>query len=284
MTTPSSPSSTTTRPEPAPPDRWPTAITRVEPNKLLVRGYPLDEIMGRLSFGDAIYLLLTGELPSPNVSRVMDAVLIASIDHGATPPSTLAARHVAGTGAPLRAAAAAGVLALGSPLGGGGSIESCMRFLDDGLALVGEWVSFDDAARRLLDQLSGTGQAPPGFGHRQHTRDPRAVRLMQLAFELELDGGHTQLARAIEQQLVERCAAGGQPTLSLNADGAIAAVAGDLGLDGETTTMLFTISRVPGLVAHALEEQRRQEAMRFIDPSKHVYDGPGERRLPESRL
>ena len=130
--------------------------------------------------------------------------------------------------------------------------------------------------------MSGTGQAPPGFGHRQHTRDPRAVRLMQLAFELELDGGHTQLARAIEQQLVERCAAGGQPTLSLNADGAIAAVAGDLGLDGETTTMLFTISRVPGLVAHALEEQRRQEAMRFIDPSKHVYDGPG--RTPAARV
>ena len=274
----------TTRPEPAPSDRWPTAITRVAPNKLLVRGYPLDELMGRLSFGDAIYLLLTGELPSPTVSRVMDALLISSIDHGATPPSTLAARHVAGTGAPLRAAAAAGVLALGSPLGGGGSIESCMRFLDEGLALVGDWVSYDDAARRLLDQLSGKGQAPPGFGHRQHSRDPRAVRLMQLAFELELEGGRMQLARAVEQELLERCAAHGQPPLSLNADGAIAAVAGDLGLDAETTTMLFTISRVPGLVAHALEEQRRQKAMRFIDPSKHVYDGPVERRLPESRL
>lgn len=274
----------TTRPEPEPSERWPTAITRVEPDKLLVRGYALDELMGRLSFGDAIYLLLTGELPSPTVSRVMDALLISSIDHGATPPSTLAARHVAGTGTPLRAAAAAGVLALGSPLGGGGSIESCMRFLDEGLALVGDWVSYDDAARRLLDQLSGKGQSPPGFGHRQHTRDPRAVRLMQLAFELELEGGHTQLARAVEQELLERCAARGQAPLSLNADGAIAAVAGDLGLDAETATMLFTISRVPGLVAHALEEQRRQKAMRFIDPSKHVYDGPGERRLPESRL
>lgn len=274
----------TTRSEPEPSERWPTAITRVEPDKLLVRGYALDELMGRLSFGDAIYLLLTGELPSPTVSRVMDALLISSIDHGATPPSTLAARHVAGTGTPLRAAAAAGVLALGSPLGGGGSIESCMRFLDEGLALVGDWVSYDDAARRLLDQLSGKGQSPPGFGHRQHTRDPRAVRLMQLAFELELEGGHTQLARAVEQELLERCAARGQTPLSLNADGAIAAVAGDLGLDAETATMLFTISRVPGLVAHALEEQRRQKAMRFIDPSKHVYDGPGERRLPESRL
>ena len=269
--------------DPAPEDRWPTAITHVEQDKILVRGYPLDELMGCLSFGDAIYLLITGEVPSPTVSRVMDALLVASLDHGAWPPSTLAARHVAGTGAPLRAAAAAGILALGSPLGGGGSIEGCMRFLDEGLALVGDWVSYDDAARRMLDQQSG-GRVPPGFGHRRHRRDPRAVRLMQLAFELELEGGHTQLARAVEQELGERQAATGQPRLSLNADGAIAAVAGDLGLDAELAAMLFTISRVPGLVTHAIEEQRLQDAMRSIDPAKHVYDGPGERRLPDSPL
>ena len=43
------------------------------------------------------------------------------------------------------------------------------------------------------------------------------------------------------------------------------------------------ISRLPGIVAHALEEQRRQPPMRFIDPSGHEYDGPDERRLPETR-
>ncbi len=280
----SSPFSTTTRPEPAPSDRWPTAITQVDADQVLLRGYPLDELMGRVSFSDAIYLVLTGELPDRTVSRVMDALFISSIDHGATPPATVAARNVAGTGTPLRAAAAAGLLALGSRLGGGGSIASCMRFLNEGLALVGDWVSYDDAARRLLDQLGATGQAPPGFGHRQHTRDPRAARLMQLAFELELEGGHTQLARAVEQELIERRSASGLPGVSLNVDGAIAAVAGDLGLDAETATMLFTIARVPGLVAHAIEETRRQEAMRLIDPSKHVYDGPGERRVQESPL
>ena len=39
-------------------DKWRTALTSIEPNKILVRGYPLDEIMGRLTFGEAIYLLL----------------------------------------------------------------------------------------------------------------------------------------------------------------------------------------------------------------------------------
>ena len=266
-------------------DTWRTAITGVEPNKILIRGYPIDELMGRLSFGDAVYLLLVGDMPSRTVSRIMEALLVSSIDHGAIPPSTIAARTVAGTGAPLRTAAAAGVLALGSPLGGGGSIEACMRFLNEGIALVGDWVSYDDAARRLLDQREGTGQLPPGYGHRIHKRDPRAARLMQLAFELELEGGHTQLARAVEQELAQRhTTTSDSGGTSLNSDGAIAAVSGDLGLDAETATLLFTISRVPGLVAHALEEQRRQEATRHIDPNLHIYDGPIERRLPDKPI
>ena len=33
-----------------PDDTWPTAITKVEPNKLLLRGYRIDELMGRVSF------------------------------------------------------------------------------------------------------------------------------------------------------------------------------------------------------------------------------------------
>ena len=33
---------------------WRTSLTCIEPNKILVRGYPLDEMMGRLTFGEAI--------------------------------------------------------------------------------------------------------------------------------------------------------------------------------------------------------------------------------------
>lgn len=262
---------------------WRTGVTLIEPNRILVRGYPLDELMGRLSFAEAVYLLLGGELPSPAAGRLMDALLVSSIDHGATPPSTLAARNVATTGAPVRAAAAAGLLAFGSPLGGGGDIEACLRFLDEGLALVGEWVSPDDAARRLVDQSPADGAAPPGFGHRFHTRDPRAARLLQLALELELDSAHVQLIRSVERVLAERHDdAPGHPP-QINEEGAIAAICGDLGFDAEAANALFMISRLPGIVAHAVEEKNRQPPMRLIDPTGHVYDGPDERRLPETR-
>src|SRR3954464_6448016 len=70
---------------------WQTSLTSIEPNKILVRGYPLDEMMGRLSFAESTYLLLMGELPPPAVGRMFAAILVSSIDHGFTPPSTLPA-------------------------------------------------------------------------------------------------------------------------------------------------------------------------------------------------
>ena len=91
-------------------DSWRTGLTSIEPNKILVRGYPLDEIMGRLTFGETIYLLLMGECPTPGIGRLMEAMLVSFIDHGATPPSTLAARNTATTGASLRACVAARIL------------------------------------------------------------------------------------------------------------------------------------------------------------------------------
>jgi hypothetical protein len=83
--------------------KWHTAITCIEQNKIIVRGYPLDEMMGRLTFGESIYLLLMGEVPTPAIGSLMEAILVSFIDHGITPPSTLAARNTATTGAPLRA-------------------------------------------------------------------------------------------------------------------------------------------------------------------------------------
>src|SRR5438046_9323811 len=140
-------------------DRWQTALTSIAPNKILIRGYPWDEMMGRLSFAAAVYLLLMGELPTPAIGRMLNAVLVSSLDHGVTPPSTLAARNVATSGAPLKDAVAAGILAFGPHHGG--DIESCMRFLDSGLALVRGGSSMQDAARALVDGCVQDKQAPP---------------------------------------------------------------------------------------------------------------------------
>lgn len=261
-------------------DKWLTALTHIEPNKILLRGYALDEIMGRLTFGESIYLLLMGEVPSPGIGRLMEAMLVSFIDHGATPPSTLAARNTATTGAPLRACVAAGLLGFGRHHGG--DIETCMQFLDTGLEFVRNGSTYRVAAERLVQRSHEAGELPPGFGHRYHTRDPRAARLFQMALELEVEGHHIQMIRAVEMVMVEHPDSHGR-AIPVNIDGAIAAVCGDLGIPPAIADALFVISRVPGIAAHAEEERVRQEPMRQIDPKDHRYDGPSERRLPQRR-
>src|SRR5437773_872001 len=263
-----------------PTDRWQSALTAIAPNKILIRGYPLDEMMGRLSFAEAVYLLLMGELPTPAIGRMFNAILVSSIDHGVTPPSTLAARNVATSGAPMKDCVAAGVLAFGPHHGG--DIESCMRFLDTGLAMVRSGTPLQQAANALVDGCVQDKQAPPGFGHRFHTRDPRAARLFQMALELELEGEHVRMLRAIERAVDSRKDAFGRP-LPVNVDGAIAAISADLGFAYELGNAVFLVSRLPGLIAHAHEERTRQSPMRQIDPKDHTYDGAGDRRLPEGR-
>jgi citrate synthase len=257
---------------------WKTALTCIEPNKILMRGYPLDEIMGRLTFGESIYLLLMGEVPSPSIGSLMEAILVSFIDHGATPPSTLAARNTATTGAPLRACVASGVLGFGRHHGG--DIESCMQFLDAGLELVRKGASYRDAAAAIVGRCMEQSEPIPGFGHRFHTRDPRAARLFQMALELEIEGGHVQMIRAVE--LVVAALPDGQ-ALPVNIDGAIAAVCGDIGIPADIANALFIISRVPGITAQAQEERQREHPMRQIDPKDHMYDGAGQRRLPDKR-
>jgi citrate synthase len=260
--------------------QWTTAITDIQPNRILIRGFPVDELMGRLSFGECIYLLLKGELPSRAIGRLFGAVLVASIDHGITPPSTLAARHVATTGASLRDCVAAGVVGFGQYHGG--AIESCMRFLAAGLTDVQAGATHRDAAERISARCLEEHHAIPGFGHRVHTQDPRAGRLLELAHDLELDDEHVRMVREVERVLQARADRLAHPW-PLNLDGAIAAVLADLGFDPELGNGIFIIARTPGLVAHAHEECQRHEPMRQIDRQNAIYDGPPERRLGEPR-
>jgi citrate synthase len=259
--------------------KWRTALTSIAPNKILVRGYPLDEVMGRLTFGEAIYLLFMGEVPGPSIGSLMEAMLVSFIDHGATPPSTLAARNTATTGAATRACVAAGLLGFGKYHGG--DIESCMQFLDTGLEMVRQGSSYRESAQRLVQRWQAANEAMPGFGHRFHTRDPRAARLFQMALELEVEAEHIQMIRAVEFVLNEH--GDKEHPLPVNIDGAIAAVCGDIGIPPSVANALFIISRVPGIAAHVEEERVRQTPMRQIDPKDHTYDGPSERRLTERR-
>ena len=115
---------------------WKTAITEIHPNEVRLRGYRIDELMGEITFAQSIFLALKGELPAADVAKLLDAMLVSSIDHGATPPSTITARTAVSTGAPLNAALAAGVLSINRYHGA--AIYDCMGVLEQGLELMRE--------------------------------------------------------------------------------------------------------------------------------------------------
>ncbi len=253
---------------------WKTSLTNIEPNKITVRGYPIDKLMGKVSFSQAIYLMLKGELPSENVGKMMDAMFVSSIDHGVTPPSTLSALTVASTGAAFNAALATGILSINKFHGG--AIESAMHiFLQINEVRKRDELSFDDAAVKVIREMRENKKVVFGFGHRLHKQDPRTVKLFALAEEYGLAGDHVQIAKSVEKALVE--VLGKQ--LPINVDGAMGAVLCDLDFAPYFGNLFFILSRISGLSAHIHEEQTTMKPMRKIDPFAWEYGGPEEKDL-----
>jgi len=253
---------------------WKTAITDIGPGRIRVRGYNITDIMENLSYAETVYLILKGELPGKAEAELMNAILVSSIDHGASPPSVLGTRTVVSGGNSLNAAIAGGVLVIGDSHGG--AIEQSARIMQD-------WAGkLDDAnsnaanvAGQLVDWLKETKKRMPGFGHRLHKTDPRTRKLFDIAERHGYSGKHIALCKAIEESLEKKLG----KQLPINVDGAIAAVISDMGFDWRLGKGFFIISRIPGLLAHAYEEITRERPMRKLGPPPYEYDGPDDREI-----
>jgi citrate synthase len=250
---------------------WRTAISRVTPGGIRVRGYDLVELVGRRSFGDVVYLLLAGELPKGNEGRMVEACLVACVEHSVVAPSVDAARFVASAGVPLQAAVAAGMIGLGDQHGG--AVDAAARVLLDA-AETGK--PDHDAALEIARALKADGRRLPGYGHPVHDPDPRVARLFEVAGELGLRGRWWALARVLESVTEEVFGR----TLRMNVDGALAAILLELGLDPALGKAFYVIARPPGFVAHVHEEQTRERPYRDVGWQNVEYDGPDPRPLP----
>ncbi len=255
-------------------ETWKTGITKVEPNKLLLRGYRIDELMGRITFVEAVFLTIKGELPSEKEAKMVDAILVSSVDHGVTPPSCLTARTIASSGAPLNAALAGGVLSISRHHGG--AIEDSMNMIQEAVRRKKEMDKKpEEMANLLLQEFKKRSKRLPGFGHRVHTKDPRAIRLFEIATELGIASEYVEMTKAIEDA-IEQTSGKKLPT---NVDGAIATLLCEMGFPSELANAFFIMARIPGLVAHIHEEVTRMKPMRYINSRSHEYDGRSERKI-----
>jgi citrate synthase len=208
---------------------WSTA------DRIVVRGKDLPgEILGHLNLGDMAFLELTGRTPDAKESKLFNAMVVTLVEHGVT-PSALAAR-LTYLGAPeaLQGAVAAGLLGLGSVFVG--SMEGAARLLTESIQ------NGKDAKAVLAEN-----KRIPGLGHPIHKPiDPRTTRLFEIARETGHYGKYCKLMEEIAK------ARG----ITLNATGAIGALACELGLDWKVVKGLGVMARAVGLVGHILEETR----------------------------
>ncbi len=257
------------------PARWGTAMTLTAPGVIAPRGYPIEQLMGRITFTDVIHLMYRGELPNEPTRKLLDAVLVASIDHSTTSPSAMTARTVASSGADVQLAAAAGLLAINRSHGG--ALGPCMLVLEE-VVERSNGSDLQRAANVLVAEWRARGERLPGFGHRVHDKDPRTARLFSIAADLGFHTIYDDAARAVETELNTDP---GKP-VPMNLDGAIAAILCGLGLPVELANPLFMTARFVGITMQAYEEHSRYRPMRKIYLDRWMYDGEPLRDVPDA--
>jgi len=232
-------------------------FTQVLPDRILLKGYDLCELASSVSFGDVVYLLAKGVMPTGQEGRMIEAILICCSEHGSNAPSTFIARATASCGVPIQAAIASGVNSIGNYHGGAGETlaEIMQKFV-----LKNPHLSIEELANDLIGYFLSQGMRVPGFGHRQHNPDPRAKTLIELGRRWNICGRYTNLVEKISEILRTTRA----ENLHINVDGALAALISDMGLHWSYAKSLFILSRVAGITAHVLEEIENAKPLGFI--------------------
>lgn len=255
-------------------DQWRTAIAYGDKDAVVLRGYDLQELVGKVSFAEAWLLLATGELPPPGHAKLLDAMMVSVLDHGIV-PSSVVTRYLASAGTPIQAAVAGGVMAFGDTYGG-----ACEQL---GEQLAGHVPEIragretqQQAAAAIVKHFFSLGRKVPGYGHALHPQgDPRVPHLYRIADANGVTNDHSRLAFEMQEELNR---VKGRK-LPMNQDGALGALGLDMGLDWRLLRALAFVPRSAGLSVHALEEMTREAGWRHVPDEEVTYDGPPRRRL-----
>ncbi len=259
---------------------WSTDIIDMKPGIIRFRGYPVEQLIGAVSFPQMIWLMLRGNLPSNEQGKLFEAALVAAVDHGPQAPSIAIGRMAVTCGLPLNGAMASAINVLDDVHGGAG--EQCMELYADIAARLDAGAGIEAAVESGVDaRIAAHGKIVPGFGHRFHPVDPRSPRLLALVDEAKaagvVAGRFAAIGRAIEALIEHRKGA----KLPMNIDGATAVIYAELGFAAPLGRGLFILSRSVGILAHAWEQSQQGGRIKGPMPPgiAYAYTGPAERKF-----
>lgn len=271
------------------PFHWRTDIAYKTRDKIVIRGYDLNDLTGNLSLAEMAYLVWRGELPTEPHAKMLNAIMVCTAEH-AFSPSSAAARLVAAGGVPLHVGVAGGMLTIGHLHG---TFDTSAALFQRGVARArSEGKTLDEVADIIVREAKEKKTKLAGFFHPQHVRDPRSERLFEIGDRLSVGGDHVALARAMES-LTETYFS---RRLWLNLVGTCGALLSDMGFEPELTKGVVLVSRCISLVAHVYEEQEKESGWRastrqpIIQPldlelqRPEYYHGPKDRTFPPERV
>lgn len=257
--------------------KWETSISEVrssdQEEAIEVRGHSLSALIGRTSFAEMTYLLLVGRMPTPSQGKVLEALLVASMEHGISPPAMIA-RCFSSYGTSLQAAIGGGVISYGDRMGGAGEWLA-QRMFEEVSKAAPDGGPVDDAcleaiADSMLAQAQSNGGRLPGFGIPLHRRDPRAPVLLDVAQREGVFGPYCRLATMLEARIKTRRGA----PVPLNLDGVAAALMLDLGIPWQAARLFIIMPRTVSMTAHYLEEMAQDSHWRHLREDQIHYERP----------
>ena len=252
-----------------------TAIATADAAGIEVRGRDLvGDLMGRLTFTEFFFLLVTGKEPTGQQRYFLDLLLVAIAEHGLTPTAIAARMTYDAAPDALQGALAAGILGAGTVVLG--TAEACGKVLLEAGKRVAAGGDPEKVVADVARETHARGEKMPGFGHPLHKPvDPRTERIFALADERKVAGRYVDLAR----RFAPTVAAAWGRALPMNVSMAIAAVLLDLDFPAAMIKAIPLLARTGGLLAHLAEEQERP--IGFLMASKAeaaiAYDGNEDR-------
>ena len=236
----------------------------------------MEKLNGNEPFSHVMYRAITGNTTvNEKHSRLIEAMIVASVDHGVTPPSAQATIIAASTRTPFEVAVAHGVGVITDVHGGAGA-KAAQFFHECIEKSKKEHIDVSQATRTLMKEYIEKGKRIEGLGHRVHTKDPRRDVLWNLASQAGVAADHVTLSKSFST-LFEQVRG---MNLPINVDGVIGGIVADMNLNPAIAKALFIYGRLAGLSAHYFEEISSQQVMRRINFAEAVYLGKGPRSIP----
>ncbi len=227
-------------------------------------------------FGNLIYRSVTGEEEvDPKRGLMIETMVVASVDHGVTPPSAQAGIVAASVRADYAMSLCSGVGAITDVHGGAGRMAAIFfqKVIDKAKA---DDMPLNKATEALVRDYKANKKRIQGLGHRVHSQDPRRNILWKRVKEYGLAGDSVEVSELVSDIFKEVSG----KDLPINVDGVIGAVVADMGVDIDLAKALFVFGRICGLSAHYFEEISTQRPMRKINFADFVYEGKADRNYP----